>query len=41
VAGWSCVFIPIGTALGAVTFMLLQRPAVKALYGERRGVSAT
>lgn len=33
VAGICCLAIPIGTALGVFTMVVLSRPSVKALYG--------
>jgi hypothetical protein len=32
VAGFNCLWVPIGTALGVCTILVLQRPAVKALF---------
>lgn len=32
-AGLACLSFPLGTALGVFTFMVLQRPSVKALFG--------
>lgn len=34
-AGISCLFIPYGTLLGVLTFIVLERPSVKALFGPR------
>ncbi len=37
-AGISCLFMPIGTALGVFSIVVLMRPSVKALFeGEGRG----
>ena len=33
VAGFNCLWIPIGTALGVCTIVVLQRPAVRGLFG--------
>ncbi|RYD25984.1 MAG: hypothetical protein EOP87_23485 [Verrucomicrobiaceae bacterium] len=35
VAGFNCVQMPFGTALGVFTFVVLSRPTVRQLYGER------
>jgi hypothetical protein len=35
VAGLNCAWVPVGTALGVFTFVVLFRPSVKELYGER------
>lgn len=32
-AGLNCLQVPFGTALGVFTFMVLNRPSVRALYG--------
>lgn len=32
VAGFNCLWVPIGTALGVCTILILQRPAVKARF---------
>ncbi len=34
-AGFNCLQMPFGTALGVFTFVVLQRPTVRHLYGER------
>lgn len=34
-AGFNCVQMPFGTALGVFTFIVLSRPSVRQLYGER------
>lgn len=34
VAGVACLFMPMGTALGVSTFIVLSRPGVKALFGQ-------
>jgi hypothetical protein len=34
-AGLSCLHVPYGTALGVLTFMVLGRPTVKALFEGR------
>lgn len=34
-AGFNCVQMPFGTALGVFTFIVLSRPIVRQLYGER------
>jgi hypothetical protein len=34
VAGLECLFMPIGTALGAFTIVVLMRESVKALFGQ-------
>ncbi len=39
VAGFNCLWVPIGTALGISTFLVLQRPAVKALFDGAAQVS--
>lgn len=36
VAGLSCLSIPIGTVLGVFTFVVLNRPSVRALFQDRR-----
>ena len=33
VAGFNCLWIPFGTALGVCTILVLQRPAVKTMFG--------
>ena len=33
-AGFACLFMPMGTALGVFTFIVLSRPGVKALFGQ-------
>ena len=35
VAGISCLSVPLGTALGVFTFIVLSRPSVKQLFGVR------
>jgi hypothetical protein len=39
VAGFNCLWVPVGTALGVCTILVLQRPAVKALFGYAAPVS--
>jgi hypothetical protein len=39
VAGFNCLWIPIGTALGVCTIVVLQRPAVKQLFQGGAAVS--
>jgi hypothetical protein len=34
-AGLSCMTFPLGTVLGVLTFVVLSRPAIKALYRQR------
>ncbi len=36
-AGISCVFIPFGTLIGVLTFLVLLRPSVKMLFERPRG----
>jgi hypothetical protein len=37
VAGFNCLWVPVGTALGVFTILVLQRPSVKALFtGDER-----
>lgn len=36
----SCLSIPFGTALGVFTIIVLQRPAVKAMFGQPTSASA-
>ena len=36
VAGLECVFVPWGTTLGVFTFLVLNRPTVRALFGQAR-----
>lgn len=36
-AGIQCLFIPLGTALGVFTFVVLLRPQVRALFEQKRG----
>ena len=33
VAALECVFVPFGTVLGVFTIVVLQRPAVKEMFG--------
>jgi hypothetical protein len=33
-AALSCLAIPYGTVLGIFTFMVLQRPAARAIFGQ-------
>ena len=33
-AGIGCMFVPVGTALGVFTIVVLVRPSVKAMFGE-------
>jgi len=41
VAGFNCLWVPVGTALGVCTFLVLQRPTVKTLFGEAPSVPAS
>jgi hypothetical protein len=36
IAGISCLFVPLGTALGVFTIVVLLRPSVKTLFEERQ-----
>lgn len=40
VAGLNCLWVPIGTALGVCTILVLQRPAVKVLFDSAAPISA-
>ena len=40
VAGFSCIFIPLGTILGIFTLVVLMRPSVKALFEDKHQVVA-
>ena len=35
VAGVECIFMPFGTVLGVFTIIVLSRPSVKALFGQK------
>lgn len=40
-AGVSCIFMPLGTALGVFTMIVLNRPSVRALFGRPSAPAAT
>lgn len=40
VAGFSCVFMPLGTILGIFTLVVLMRPSVKAMFEDKQQVVA-